>query len=71
MRMLLGLIGLLLALLVVAWLVRSQWYAQVGVGTPPSSGQEGDRSQSASAALRQFKQSLDKALKARPASAAE
>ncbi len=72
MRMLFGLICLLLTLLILAWLVRTQLTGQVGVATPSATeGAQGDDGQPASAALKQFKQSLDKALKARPASVPE
>ena len=72
MRILFGLIGLLLTLLILAWLVRTQFTGQVGVATPSATGgAQGDDGQPASAALKQFKQSLDKALKARPASVPE
>lgn len=69
MRMLFGFIGLLLTLLILVWLVRTQLSGQVGVSSQPSTtGSQGEEGQPASAALKQFKQSLDKALKARPAS---
>ena len=72
MRLLFGLIGLLLTLLIIVWLVRTQLTTQVGMATSPSAaGAHGDEGQPASAALKQFKQSLDKALKARPASVPE
>jgi hypothetical protein len=72
MRMLFGLIGLLLTLLILVWLVRTQLTAQVGVGTQAATdGARGGEGQPASAALKQFKQSLDKALKTRPASVPE
>lgn len=72
MRLLFGLIGLLLTLLIIVWLVRTQLAGQVGVATSPSAAAaRGDEGQPASAALKQFKQSLDKALKARPASVPE
>ncbi|MDY0329041.1 MAG: hypothetical protein RBR52_00920 [Thiomonas sp.] len=72
MRMLFGLIGLLLTLLIVVWLVRTQFMTQVGAPAPSAgAGRQGDEGQSASAALKQFRQSLDKALKASPASAPE
>ncbi|MBN8744930.1 MAG: hypothetical protein J0I24_11565 [Thiomonas arsenitoxydans] len=72
MRLLFGLIGLLLTLLIIVWLVRTQLTGQVGVATSPSAaGARGDEGQPTSAALKQFKQSLDKALKARPASVPE
>lgn len=72
MRLLFGLVGLLLTVLVLAWLVRTQLRAQVGVSSPSAAGaHQGDAGQPASAALKQFQQSLDKALKARPASVPE
>lgn len=72
MRMLFGLIGLVLTLLIVVWLVRTQLTTQVGVSAPSSvTGSNDDGGQPASAALKQFKQSLDKALKAHPASVPE
>lgn len=69
MRLLFGLIGLLLALLVVAWLVKTQLGADV-------TGHDGSKdsragAQSASQALSQFQKSLNKALKTRPASVPE
>lgn len=73
MRMLFGLTGLLLTLLILVWLVRTQLSAQVGVASQSATGgAQGEKNgQSASAALKQFKQSLDQALKARPASVPE
>ena len=72
MRMLFGLIGLLLTLLIVVWLVRTQLSAQVGIsGSSSTADARGDEGQPASAALKQFKQSLDRALKAHPASVPE
>ena len=72
MRMLFGLIGLLLTLLIIVWLVRTQLSGQLEAsGSSSAAGTHGDEGQPASAALKQFKQSLDKALKARPASVPE
>ncbi|MGA8008671.1 MAG: hypothetical protein WCA24_04665 [Thiomonas sp.] len=72
MRILFGLIGLLLSLLIIVWLVRTQLTAEVGVSSQSTAaGEQGDEGQPASAALKQFKQSLNKALKARPASVPE
>ena len=69
MRPLFGLIGLLLALLVVAWLVKTQLGAETSVRT--GSSESGRSTQSASQAMSQFQQSLNKALKAKPASVPE
>ncbi len=66
MRAALGLISLLLALLVIAWLAKTELRQQTTVQLTP-----GSAPQTASQALGQLQQSLNKALNARPASVPE
>lgn len=68
MRWLFGLIALLLSLLVVLWLVRTQLSTQAGLTQPAGGNGQSRSGQTASAALEQFKKSLERALKTPPAS---